>query len=119
MLLLAAGGQSAHGEGAEVAGELALVPPLLGASQRLLNRDHAAVYYEVWLRSLPPAKSLATILLLAHCQACCSFLSMSRSKQPILDKHCMRMPAAPLYLSRARQSQKHHVETCRAAVCLR
>jgi acyl-coenzyme A synthetase/AMP-(fatty) acid ligase len=27
------------------AGELALRPPLLGASQRLLNADHAAVYY--------------------------------------------------------------------------
>ncbi|MEM1034142.1 MAG: AMP-binding protein [Myxococcota bacterium] len=27
-------------------GELALVPPLLGSSSRLLNRDHHAVYYE-------------------------------------------------------------------------
>ena len=40
-----------------LAGELALVPPLLGASQTLLNREHWAVYYEVrtlqlshWLR---------------------------------------------------------------------
>ncbi len=49
MLLPAAGGQSAHGsDGAEVAGELALIPPLLGASQRLLNRNHADVYYKVW-----------------------------------------------------------------------
>ena len=46
VLLPAAGGQSPHGERAEVAGELALVPPLLGSSQRLLNRDHAAVYYK-------------------------------------------------------------------------
>jgi len=30
-----------------VAGELAVVPPLLGSSQTLLNRDHWAVYYEV------------------------------------------------------------------------
>ena len=36
------------GVGKEAAGEVALVPPLLGASQRLLNvdRDHDAVYYE-------------------------------------------------------------------------
>ena len=46
MLLPASGRQSPHGEPAEVAGELALVPPLLGSSQRLLNRDHAAVYYK-------------------------------------------------------------------------
>ena len=30
-----------------LAGELALVPPLLGSSQTLLNRNHWAVYYEV------------------------------------------------------------------------
>lgn len=46
VLLPASGGQSPHGESAEVAGELALVPPLLGSSQRLLNRNHAAVYYQ-------------------------------------------------------------------------
>ena len=28
------------------AGELALVPPLLGSSQRLLNKDHGKVYFE-------------------------------------------------------------------------
>lgn len=30
-----------------VSGELALVPPLLGSSQRLLNKNHYEVYYEV------------------------------------------------------------------------
>ena len=50
VLLPASGGQSPHGNScAEVAGELALVPPLLGASQRLLNRDHGDVYYKVCL----------------------------------------------------------------------
>ncbi len=29
------------------AGELALVPPMLGTLQRLLNRDHKAVYFQV------------------------------------------------------------------------
>ena len=29
------------------AGELALVPPMLGTSQRLLNRDHEEVYFQV------------------------------------------------------------------------
>lgn len=32
-----------------VIGELALVPPLMGSSQRLLNKDHFQVYYEVAL----------------------------------------------------------------------
>ena len=32
-----------------LSGELALVPPLLGSSQRLLNRSHHEVYYEVCL----------------------------------------------------------------------
>ena len=30
-----------------ITGELALVPPVLGASQRLLNRDHYQAYYQV------------------------------------------------------------------------
>lgn len=30
-----------------ITGELALVPPILGASQRLLNRDHYQAYYQV------------------------------------------------------------------------
>ena len=48
MLLAPDGSLSPHAEGAAaVAGELALVPPLLGASQRLLNRDHYDLYYEV------------------------------------------------------------------------
>lgn len=48
MLLGPGGEQSAHAAGARpCTGEVALGPPLLGASQRLLNRDHFAVYYEV------------------------------------------------------------------------
>lgn len=47
VLLPAAGGQSMHGDRAAVVGELAVVPPLLGSSQRLLNRDHHSVYYKV------------------------------------------------------------------------
>ncbi len=39
--------QSHHSSGEEAIGELALAPPLLGGSQRLLNRDHYNVYYEV------------------------------------------------------------------------
>ena len=30
-----------------MAGEFAIIPPLLGSSQRLLNRDHYSVYYKV------------------------------------------------------------------------
>lgn len=41
--------QSVHGSGEAVVGELALVPPCLGWSQRLLNRDHHAAYYQVRL----------------------------------------------------------------------
>ena len=47
VLLPAAGGQSMHGDRAALVGELAVVPPLLGSSQRLLNRDHHSVYYKV------------------------------------------------------------------------
>ena len=36
-----------RGQKKAVSGELALVPPLLGSSQRLLNRSHYEVYYEV------------------------------------------------------------------------
>lgn len=39
--------QSTQGSGERIIGELALVPPFLGASQRLLNADHYRVYYEV------------------------------------------------------------------------
>ncbi|CAL8471383.1 g10925 [Coccomyxa elongata] len=46
VLLPAAGGQSMHGDWTAVVGELAVVPPLLGSSQRLLNRDHHSVYYK-------------------------------------------------------------------------
>ena len=52
VLLAADGGQSAHlgSDGARPAtGELAICPPMLGSSQRLLNRDHHAVYFEVHL----------------------------------------------------------------------
>ena len=41
-----AGGQTG-GQRKPLIGELALVPPLLGSSQRLLNKDHFQVYYEV------------------------------------------------------------------------
>jgi hypothetical protein len=47
VLLTASGEQSAHGDERPLAGELAIVPPLLGSSQRLLNRDHHSVYYKV------------------------------------------------------------------------
>lgn len=42
------GGQQpeSRGYGKAVSGELALVPPLLGSSQRLLNKSHYEVYYE-------------------------------------------------------------------------
>ncbi|KAL0031137.1 hypothetical protein WJX77_005362 [Trebouxia sp. C0004] len=42
------GGQQleSRGNGKAVSGELALVPPLLGSSQRLLNKSHYEVYYE-------------------------------------------------------------------------
>ncbi|KAK9811852.1 hypothetical protein WJX72_011194 [[Myrmecia] bisecta] len=40
------GRQSPHGSSEALTGELALVPPLLGSSQRLLNRDHFAAYYQ-------------------------------------------------------------------------
>ena len=53
MLLGPSGEQSAHAADARpCTGEVALGPPLLGASQRLLNRDHFAVYYEVIAISL-------------------------------------------------------------------
>ena len=38
---------SAHESGEAVTGELALVPPFLGGSQRLLNADHHKVYFKV------------------------------------------------------------------------
>jgi hypothetical protein len=47
VLLAASGRQSMHGERTAMVGELAVVPPLLGSSQRLLNRDHFSVYYKV------------------------------------------------------------------------
>eukprot|EP00887_Chlorella_sp_A99_P006425 scaffold3.g6425.t1 len=42
------GGQalSPHGDPAAVTGELAIGAPMLGVSQRLLNKDHGQVYYE-------------------------------------------------------------------------
>ncbi|KAI8464379.1 MAG: hypothetical protein J3K34DRAFT_388561 [Monoraphidium minutum] len=46
VLLGPEGEQSAHFGGGPFIGELALVPPMLGLSQRLLNRDHAKTYYE-------------------------------------------------------------------------
>ncbi len=56
LVLLGPGGeQSAHGPDAQpCVGEIALAPPLLGASQRLLNRDHYAVYYEAGQAFLDP-----------------------------------------------------------------
>ena len=39
--------QSLHGSGEALVGELALLAPCLGWSQRLLNRDHYAAYYKV------------------------------------------------------------------------
>ena len=69
-------------------GELALVPPMLGSSQQLLNRDHFKAYYEVWqppclhhfqaltvaldfladrLVVFPTNQSAASLVLLAYC----------------------------------------------------
>ena len=45
-LLTADGEQTLHASGRVVAGEFAIIPPLLGSSQRLLNRDHYSVYYK-------------------------------------------------------------------------
>lgn len=53
MLLTASGEQSGHRDSEAVTGELALVPPLLGSSQRLLNRDHYSVYYKVRPTDIP------------------------------------------------------------------
>ena len=39
--------QSPHESGEALTGELCLVSPCLGWSQRLLNRDHHQAYYEV------------------------------------------------------------------------
>ena len=47
MLLTSDVEQSMHGSSRAVAGEFAIVPPFLGSSQRLLNRDHYSVYYKV------------------------------------------------------------------------
>ena len=44
------GRQSSHASGKPAQGELALMPPFLGGSQRLLNADHYAVYYKVCLQ---------------------------------------------------------------------
>ena len=38
---------SGSGDKESVSGEVAIVPPLLGSSQRLLNKDHYEVYYKV------------------------------------------------------------------------
>lgn len=46
VLLLDDGSQSAHGDLAAVAGEVALVPPLLGSSQALARGGHGAAYYD-------------------------------------------------------------------------
>ena len=42
-------------------GELTLVPPLMGSSQRLLNKDHFQVYYEVAHSSWPMAYAYASL----------------------------------------------------------
>lgn len=55
LLLLGPGGrQSAHGSREALTGELALLPPMLGSSQRLMNRSHHEVYYQVSARLAPP-----------------------------------------------------------------
>lgn len=48
VLLGCDGRQSDHltDRGRPATGELAIRPPMLGSSQRLLNRDHHAVYFE-------------------------------------------------------------------------
>ncbi|GAB4821930.1 hypothetical protein N2152v2_008976 [Parachlorella kessleri] len=44
-ILLPGGHLSPHGDVAAVTGELAIAAPMLGISQRLLNKDHHEVYY--------------------------------------------------------------------------
>ena len=44
---------SGNGDKKSVSGEVAIVPPLLGSSQRLLNKDHYEVYYQVKTDNLP------------------------------------------------------------------
>ncbi|KDD73731.1 AMP-binding enzyme, partial [Helicosporidium sp. ATCC 50920] len=46
VLLPDAGEPSPHGDAAPMEGELTIVAPALGTAQRLLNRDHAEVYFE-------------------------------------------------------------------------
>lgn len=55
---------SGKGDAKSVIGELAIVPPLLGSSQRLLNKDHHEVYYQV------------TQLALYHTGTCYALLSL-------------------------------------------
>lgn len=48
--------------GGAVSGEVALVPPLLGSSQRLLNKDHYEVYYQVAQSGLYSSAVMCTVL---------------------------------------------------------
>lgn len=52
VLLGPSGRQSSHWGGEPFTGEVALQAPLMGASQRLLNKDHFQVYYEGMPRTL-------------------------------------------------------------------
>lgn len=45
VLLGTDGQQSIHGDVDTMTGELAIMPPMLGLSTRLLNRDHYTMYY--------------------------------------------------------------------------
>jgi len=44
--------QSAHTSLEPCLGELTVVPPFLGGSQKLLNADHHKVYFQVQYRSV-------------------------------------------------------------------
>lgn len=66
----AAGQVGQHGgrSQAGVTGELALVPPLMGSSQRLLNKSHCQVYYEVGLDIICAVSHFFTVFF------CCIWL---------------------------------------------
>lgn len=71
VLLAASGRQSMHGERTAMVGELAVVPPLLGSSQRLLNRDHFSVYYKVLTSRFSHASAACLTMSAKRCSQYC------------------------------------------------
>ena len=62
-----------HGSSAAVAGEFAIVPPFLGSSQRLLNRDHYSVYYKVRTACASSARTEAAYCMVNVKHTQCDF----------------------------------------------